>query len=548
MINKKWDTYVTKGICIYFFLFLLYSLTGRILPVNYFIGDKINQIIYLFFAVSGVVFIILDLVGGRYQFKGKYAKILYLFIGIMIISSLINIKFGYVENLKTIVWTYIQIALFYSLYTRIEKERLEKVLKIAFIILSTIWSMAVLISFLQFVLGDTYFYKYYQNGITGIRNQGIFDGRLYGIFNDPNFASVTSVYVLIMLVYLFTKRKKKGWNTIVYIDSILLNYIFIFLSGSRTAIIALAGGMFVCIFLQIKNKLLDKKRVFVYSTIVSFVCVLLFVMGGVLLKRESSKLPSLYQKYTSTSRNHIVKGEVLVKLLRGRDDVKVYWNYSYEKEILPNIMSEDNGEEQISSKKNDKVDDNSENSAVNTPSKEEIRKESRVNQPLKENNSTLLVQRGDVKADNITSNRTKIWKDYLKAMKGRYIIGTSPRNMMQYLEATGESEYVVERKYETHNGFLSLFVGCGIVGASIILIFVILVSKRVLKYSFRKDNIANEFIFLFSILAVVLIYTCAFTELFFVNNLTTTLFWTLLGSLWCWIDEGEKSASVENRM
>lgn len=239
---------------------------------------------------------------------------------------------------------------------------------------------------------------------------------------------------------------------------------------------------------------------------------------------------------------------MLVKLLRGRDDVKVYWNYSYEKEILPNIMSEDNGEEQISSKKNDKVDDNSENSAVNTPSKEEIRKESRVNQPLKENNSTLLVQRGDVKADNITSNRTKIWKDYLKAMKGRYIIGTSPRNMMQYLEATGESEYVVERKYETHNGFLSLFVGCGIVGASIILIFVILVSKRVLKYSFRKDNIANEFIFLFSILAVVLIYTCAFTELFFVNNLTTTLFWTLLGSLWCWIDEGEKSASVENRM
>lgn len=529
--SEKIDEFVFRGICLYFFLFLLYSLTGRIMPVNYFIGDKINQIMYLLFAGSGVGLAVLDFFTRRIQLKARYVKVLYCFIGVMVISSIVNIKYGYWENIKTINWTYIQIAVFYSFYIRAGKEQLEKILKYCFVMLSSIWSVAILISFLQFVAGDTYFYRYYQNGIVGVRNQGIFGGRLYGIFNDPNFASITSAYVIFMLIYIILKSKRKWWKSIICVVCAVLNYMYIFLSGSRTALVAFAGGMFVCAFFFVKNRSIYKKRTLVFSTVVSVVFVIVMLIGGETLKIGASKLPVIYQKYGVGNRDHLYKGEIFSSLLRGREDVKIYWNYSYETEIVNDIVPKDHTEEPIENKVED--NGNQEADTTNDSAEEKLK----ATEEVKEGKSSNLVKRNDVTLDNFTSNRTRIWKDYIKSMKGRYIIGTSPRNMMDYMEETGLSEYVVDRKYETHNGFLSLFVGCGLIGVSVILTFVVFVCKKILKYCFGKNVVANEFICVFSVLIVILIYTCAFTELFFVNNLTTTIFWMLLGGIWCWVEE-----------
>lgn len=529
--SEKIDKFVFRGICLYFFLFLLYSLTGRIMPVKYFIGDKINQIMYLLFAGSGVGLAVLDFFNRRIQLKARYVKVLYCFIGVMVISSVVNIKYGYLENIKTIIWTYIQVAVFYSFYIRAGKERLEKILKYCFVMLTSIWSVAILISFLQFVEGDTYFYRYYQDGIIGVRNQGIFGGRLYGIFNDPNFTSVTSAYVIFMLIYIILKSKRKWWKTIICVFCAVLNYIYIFLSGSRTALVAFAGGMFVCVFFFVKNRYIYIKRTIVFSTAVSVVFVIVTLIGGETLKIGSSKLPVIYQKYGTGNRDHSYKGEILSSLLRGREDVKLYWDYSYEKEIVSNIVPEDNTEDNIKNK----IEDNR-NQEPDTTS-DSAEEKLKTTEEAKEGKSSNLVKRDDVKLDNFTSNRTRIWKDYLKSMRGRYIIGTSPRNMMEYMKEKGISEYVVQRKYETHNGYLSLFVGCGFIGVSVILTFVVLACKKILKYCFGKNVVANEFICVFSVLTVILIYTCAFTELFFVNNLTTTIFWMLLGGIWCWVEE-----------
>ncbi len=538
--SEKINVFVFRGIGLYFFLFLLYSLTGRIIPVNYFIGDKINQIMYLFFAGSGMGFAILDLWGGRIQLKARYVKVLYCFIGVMVISSIINIKYGYLDNIKTIIWTYIQVAVFYSFYIRAGKERLEKFLKYCFVVLSSIWSAAILISLSQFVAGDTYFYKYYQNGIAGVRNQGIFGGRLYGIFNDPNFTSVTSAYVIFMIIYIILKSRRKWWKTIICAFCAVINYMYIFLSGSRTALAAFAGGLFVCVFFFVKNRNIYKKRMVVFSIVVSVVVVIVTLIGGEALKMGASELPVIYQKYGAGNRDHSYKGEILSSLLRGREDVKLYWNYPYEKEVVNSLVTEDNTKDNIEDTGNQEVDTTSGSAGEKLKATEEVR----------ERKSSNLVKRDDVKIDNLTNNRTRIWKDYLKSMRGRYIIGTSPRNMMGYMKEKDLSEYVVQRKYETHNGYLSLFVGCGFIGVSVILIFVVLMCKKIFIYCFGKNVVANEFICVFSILTVILIYTCAFTELFFVNNLTTTIFWMLLGGIWCWVEEekvlAEDIRSIEN--
>lgn len=484
MSKERIERYIDYSIFLYIFLFMLYGFVARIIPLYMYINEPINSYFFVFFAGTGCLLILVDIIDGRHLFKGKYCWVLYAFIVVMVVSSLINIQYGYIDNIKTVIWTTIQVALFYSMYTRTSKEIMMKYIYISFHLISWIWTLAVVYSLKQFVTMEAYGIEIYPGDW---RRQGFRDNRLFGIFNDPNYAAVTCVYVVFMLLYIMQKTKKK-WLKCVCVLACVTHGIYILLSGSRTAKICILVTFFVYIFLLLKNQWAqDSISMSILKRIgIGTITVGVLIFAGIILGKVVVNIPSIYAEYVVTDAKEDVSSRNVVEK-------------ELELQRAQNVLA------------------------------------------LDEQN---MLDRQDT--DSGTSNlRLKIWKNYLQGTEGCYIIGTSPRNVEKYIEANHPGVYERSKWYETHNGFLSVFVGTGVVGLGFVLLFMILIGKKIVNYCFGKNPICIEFVTIFSVLIVILIYTCFFTELFFVNNLTTTIFWSLLGSLMYWIDN-VKEKSIKN--
>ena len=77
---------------------------------------------------------------------------------------------------------------------------------------------------------------------------GFLGNRLFGVFPDPNFGATISVVVILLSVYYIKTNSNRAF-TLFNSLNILLQLMFISLSGSRTALIVLltvtAVGMFL---------------------------------------------------------------------------------------------------------------------------------------------------------------------------------------------------------------------------------------------------------------------------------------------------------------
>lgn len=467
---------INCGILIYIIAFIIYSFVGRILPLYMFVGEPVNGYIYILFSITGVGITAADFLCYRYMFQTKYCIVLYAFIMIMLLSSIWNLKYGYVDNLKTIIWTGIQVAVFYSVYRRISKEQMKKFLYGIFCIASFIWTMAILVSLKQFITAASYGVEIWEGEW---RLQGFRENRLFGIFNDPNYAAVTSAWVIFMLLYIICMCRRK-WIQPFCVTAAVCHGIYIVLSGSRTSGICMLAGSFVYVFLILKNKYSDKKdmvqfiiRIFAAAAVVCLLCA-----TEIGLKKVLPYLPGKYLEYKT------------------------------EKYVSDNQTVEEAEKELTLQMANSYASVGAEN----------------------------LLEREDVTKENISNNRFKIWRNYIDASKDTFILGASPRNVLRHMKEEYPDIFKKNGDYETHSGFISMYTGTGIIGTAAIFIFIVLIGNRIYRYCFGKQNIEWEFVIIFSILVMIMAYTCFFTELFFVNNLTTALFWILLGSVFCWTD------------
>lgn len=78
--------------------------------------------------------------------------------------------------------------------------------------------------------------------------QGITEGRLFGIFSDPNFAAFTSLILICLLAYTLYHTKKLIIQ-VYCILNIFINTCYLIMSNSRTIYIAAVGTAFFTVFL-----------------------------------------------------------------------------------------------------------------------------------------------------------------------------------------------------------------------------------------------------------------------------------------------------------
>ena len=214
---------------IYLILFFTYLLFNRIVPITY-IFDPINGLLFSAFAGFGCLLILQDVLTDRYLFKVRFSWVLCLFLGVLTISNIINIQYGWMDNVKTMVWFCIHFFVIYTLSYRIKTENNKKIIYTILFFSEMIFLVFVIVSIIQYSLQVKYLVPIHE-GI--YKCQGFYNNRLFGVFSDPNSAAIIVCWFICFNFNILKKFKIKTYKFLLIMLNVIF-YIFIVLSGSRS--------------------------------------------------------------------------------------------------------------------------------------------------------------------------------------------------------------------------------------------------------------------------------------------------------------------------
>lgn len=233
---KKWV--IRNHLCAvsYYAAFLLmYCILAWIAPYNAFYIQ--SQILSSFFGLWGLV-----LLAGEVLFVRGFKEVphfiwLALFSLAVCLAIIVNYRYSLFSNLKCLAWTLIQIFALVPFACRATKSDLVFFLRTSFSVIAAIWTFACIVSVMQFFLGINYTFI---DGQMKFQRQGIIDGRLFGIFIDPNYAACFSLIMIIASFFFLRKDRKAGAVKRALQVVIFVNWIYFAIAESRTAYVALA--------------------------------------------------------------------------------------------------------------------------------------------------------------------------------------------------------------------------------------------------------------------------------------------------------------------
>ncbi len=434
-------------ICCYIIFYALYSISTRFVPTTVLWEGPAADILYKFIVIGGGILSLFCLYILRNSRRPDAQTILLgVFILVLGISSLLNYKYELAGNILGLVTFASQLILFYFLPKIMKEDRLMRCLRFTAFLTSFFWNITCVASLWQYITNIHYTIL----NPEGHRiRQGIVDGRLFGLFSDPNFAAFTSLILILLL--LFTIRKTSFFPLKVYCGaSIVINTCYIIMSNSRTIFIAAAGTIL-------------------------FTVVLI------------------------TYRQHLSRGETGL----GR-----FFIQSAKRGLIALAAM----------------------IAVYSLIFFPLRQIGQMMEPERAVNDMV---REDVDTDNITNNRSTIWKNYLALYKDKPLFGFSVRSALPYVTDKYPESYLAKTQYVTHNGYLSLLVETGAVGFCVMGAFFLLVFLQSIKKLRQKDTVSENYLFFVSLTVAILIFLMCFHDVFFTVNIETMLLYTAIGYLHC---------------
>ena len=272
---------------IYIVVFFAYLLLNSILPYTNIQPAIIRNVISMGFMAIGILLLVYNLIWKREKIVHNYSWILWGFLLVCIASSIAMIKYGYIDNVKTILWMAIMFGIIYPYSLNRDKTEIKKTIKMTIIVLSIIWSIAILISLYQFIMQIGYQVK--AENSTILKAQGFFYNRLFGIFVDPNYAAVSSILLLFSSFYMF-KNSSKNWQKAVWILNAIIQYLYIVLSGSRTAIVISLVGVIIYMYLKLTIYFKDEG----YKRIIKLISGIVGSVVAFMILYELSKVALVY--------------------------------------------------------------------------------------------------------------------------------------------------------------------------------------------------------------------------------------------------------------
>ena len=499
---------INKIINYYISFFVGYLLLTRVVIFMHITGDIFNTFISSVFAIIGVILALYKIVKDFKFFQNKFIIALAIFFIIACISTILNIEYGLFSNLKMLIWVFIHFFLLFSLTNYSKDEYKNAFYTLGFVIVFIMF-ICSFISILQFFFNITFTI----NLPDYPRVQGFYNGRLFGVFDDPNYASIASISSLAFSL-LFAKNTVNKKNKIFFIFNMFIQVSYIILSNSRTGLVGLIICSIIFAYYKSSQLIINKKNKLI-RRIVSFFMTFFILFTGLFCLRE----------FYAYCPNILHKEEVVVENNAVDDSKNTIDNTSEEsKEQNTNQTIEDNTLEEIDVQESKEQNTNQsiENNALEEKDIQES-KDQNTNQSI-ENNA---LKREDIVAD-FSNNRFDIWHGALEVSKDKRVFGVSPRNLIPYAKANFPYSYTAQTGYETHNGYLSVFVSTGYLGTISLAFFILLCISDLIK-KINKKMISQHNIVYYMIIGTMAFSTIMLQDVFFMNTATTVIFWRVLG-------------------
>lgn len=472
VVIKKWTLVFVK---LYIFAVLLYQILWQIVPARVLLLGTGLDIISPALAVLGFAFLAVDIFIERTVFQSKYCVLLIAAVAIMGISSLLYINYGWVDNAKVIIWQIVHMFLIYSFYLRLDKKQMQIYLRNIFFVVSAIFTIAVIVSLYQFIMQISY--------ITpvegGNSRQGFQEGRLFGIFGYVFFAPLMSLLLGVCAVYSAVKAKRILFRVLFIVQAILF-FIYVVLSGTRSTLVSMVCGIVVCGALLARNILSQKRKDWpniakrISVVVVAVVCAV-----------------SVYGVYSGT---HTVLSKV---------------------PAIVGTQHEDNAGDGDYDDIEGSIEDD-------------------------------ILERPDVQNGDISNNRFKIWRDYFTcgfSSAKSVLFGFSP-NYMSIIQETFPNTYIVQyskehfpqsfelgRIYDTHNGYLAIFISTGLFGFIAMGAFLICILIMVLRYIIKNKKPDSMAVLIFTMLVIMSVSILFDTDIFYKCSGASVVFWILISSI-----------------
>lgn len=252
MITEKNSTF-KKAL----FAYKIYNLIYLLLAFNAFVnGMTFMKYATMLSAAFGAVLGVWMLKDYKEYLKVPNLWILLAFIISAVISAVVNIKYGFVENIEGLVWMAILLIVIYVPTCNFSREEILKELKVISWITVVYCTAAHVFSLSMIFWGRNMEYKDPQ-GVGHI--VGFNWGRLWGIYDEPNRGSVIGLFAFFLAVYLIWECKKKS-TKIFLVLTMVIQYLFLVFSDSRTGQLALAAALFVLAGIGSYNRMHGKGK------------------------------------------------------------------------------------------------------------------------------------------------------------------------------------------------------------------------------------------------------------------------------------------------
>lgn len=275
----------------YLVAFIVAVLTRVLLPVALHETQLVNTFVFSVVAIFGASIILIDFFAKRIFLRQKNVIWLLIFLTVCLISSIINVKYGLLGNIRNLVWLAISFLLLYPIDGERSAEDVKKEIKFVTNILILVWFVACSVSIGMFLLQIGFYVDVYPDSFARL---GFIEGRLFGIFEDPNYAAIVAIVVILFSIFNIRNSARKFLKAF-YFSNILVNFCYVVLSGSRTAEVSAFVVMLLSAYFVLLRKFKDKKANLILKHVFfvgsSLICSLVLIFSIVFTKKMLSYLP-----------------------------------------------------------------------------------------------------------------------------------------------------------------------------------------------------------------------------------------------------------------
>lgn len=225
-----------------------------LLKLNPMIRQYTSPLFYLL-TIYGIFIIIYDIFKEKNVLKNKYTTLIFMFLFFIGLSTIVNYKNGFVENVKILAITAIHFMVMARVNLNDSRDEIISRMRIINTVTVIFVTIISIISIYLFIRGINGYYTIYISDVDleeKIYYYGMSHGnRLVGIFTNPNsVGAYCAIAVLCAIINLSLKYNNLKTKVLYYL-SIVINFISISLSDSRGALLALLCSLFTIIFFKL---------------------------------------------------------------------------------------------------------------------------------------------------------------------------------------------------------------------------------------------------------------------------------------------------------